>query len=132
MKKIISSPATGGQVSPAVAFLAETINAITRVDSNGDGRVVGLEVLDLGQKLAFAAFRNFAGFQLADFRAELRQVLADPVQRQVLIEVFRQKFDLQNDLIEFLIEDTLEWLDRTVVLVARWSLVAKPRDTEAA
>lgn len=118
---------SGGQVSPAVAFLAETINAITRVDGNEDGKVVGLEILDLGQKLAFAAFRNFAGFQLGDFRNELRTVLAEPVQRQGLLEVFRTKFDLQNDVIEFLIEDTIEWLDRTVVLVGRWSQVAKPR-----
>lgn len=127
MKKS-SLVANGGQVSPAVAFLAETINAITRVDGNQDGKVVGLEILDLGQKLAFAAFRNFAGFQLQDFRTELRTVLADAIQRSTLLDVFKDKFDLQNDVIEFLIEDTIEWLDRTVVLVGRWSQVAKPRD----
>lgn len=112
-------------VSRLVAFLAEAVNAVVVIDSDKDGKVQGIEILTFIQKLAIAGFRSFQGFNLEQFKSELKLVMADPVTRSQLISEFGAKFDLPNDAVEFLIEDTLAYLDMGAGLVARWKKVIK-------
>ena len=45
----------------------------------------------------------------------------DEAENQELIDFAREKFDLPDDLLEILIEDTLEWVLNGVKLANRWA-----------
>ncbi len=108
---------------PAVEFLGELITNIVRIDEDKDGKVEGMEILSFGQKTVFSGFRNFAGFNLKDFKSELSAIWSNPESKKALISAFEEKFDLDNDILEFLIEDTINYLDEGATLIGRWKKV---------
>lgn len=104
-------------VSPVVKFTGRLISQVVDLDENKNGDLEGAEILRAVQNVGFDAFAVFRGFNLADFKAQVADL--DDAERKVLINEFKEVFDLQNDDVEFLVEDVIEWLERGATLVAR-------------
>lgn len=128
--KIINLPAKlaekGIEISkPVIRDFASVISSLINIDANRDGKIDTGEGFGFGAILFNAVLRHYAN--LGEFLAEMKDT--DSAERKELITVFKEGFDLQNDEVEFLIEDVIAYLENTItegkILVDRFRNLGK-------
>ena len=108
------------------AFLGEAITAFSNADANRDGKLQGSEIAATALSVLIAGVRVFDSFDEAI--AELRNN-GSPA-RVAFINGLKGKFDLRDDELEFLIEDTISYLEGGVALVERWVAFRQPAEPQ--
>jgi hypothetical protein len=78
---------------------------------------------------AFDAFKEFVGFNFAEFKAQIRDI--DPDERKILITTFKDNFRLSEIEAELLLETWLDWLEHGVTLYERTANYIRNRRAEA-
>lgn len=104
------------------AFVGEAITSFINADTNRDGKLQGSEIAATALAVLIAGVRVFDTFDEAI--SELRT--NGSAARVALIDGLKAKFDLRDDELEFLIEDTISYLEGGVALVERWVALHKP------
>lgn len=105
------------RVTPVTSFLAEAVSALINIDADKNGAVSLAEALNSLQIIALRAVTTFVGFDMAEFRAQLKDI--DPQERKDLVETFAAKFKLPNVEAEILVEDWLRWLEQGITNIER-------------
>ncbi|HMP13447.1 MAG TPA: hypothetical protein PKD70_06190 [Saprospiraceae bacterium] len=117
------------RVKPVVRFFARFISNLLQIDSNKDGRIQWLEALNMIQVTAFDAFKEFVGFNFAEFKAQLKDI--DQTERRVLIDAFKENFRLSEIEAELLLETWLDLLEHGVTLYERTARYLETRKNAA-
>jgi hypothetical protein len=108
------------------AFVGEAITSFINADTNRDGKLQGSEIAATALAVLIAGVRVFDTFDEAI--AELRNN-GSPA-RVALIAGLKAKFDLRDDELEFLIEDTIAYVEEGVALVERWVTFRQPTEPQ--
>lgn len=109
-------------------MLGKLITTLLGIDANQDGKIVWTETLNATQTIVMMALVNIPGFDLQEFKENLRELKENPSARNELIEIFAKEFDLNNDVVEYLIEDTIHYLEDGLTLSERWIKVFKTEE----
>lgn len=109
-------------------LLGKFITTLLGIDANNDGKIVWVETLNATQTIVMSVLVNYPGFDVEEFKMQLAALKDNPAEREALINTFADEFDLRNDVVEFLIEDTLRYLEDGFTLSERWSKVFKPKE----
>lgn len=102
--------------SPLVRDVANVISAGVQIDRDGDGKIGWGEGFGFGQALISAVMRQYSNLQVA--MEQLQD--ANNAERQELIQVFADGFDLPNDEVENAVEKTMEKLN--VIATNVWDI----------
>jgi acetylglutamate kinase len=105
------------RVTPVTHFLAEAVSAIINIDSDKNGAISLAEALNALQIIGLRAVTTFVGFDMKEFREQLRDI--DAQERKQLVEAFASKFTLGNLEAEILVEDWLRWLEHGITNIER-------------
>jgi acetylglutamate kinase len=105
------------RVTPVTHLLAEAVSALINIDADKNGAVSLAEALNALQIIGLRAVTTFVGFDMKDFKDQLRDI--DAQERKQLIEAFASKFTLSNLEAEILVEDWLRWLEQGVTNIER-------------
>lgn len=108
-------------------FLGQLVTAVANIDSNGDGKISWVEILNKVQVIGLSALAIFPNVNLRVALAQLKD--ADAGERDQLIGAFSEKFDLSNDQAEWIIEDWINWLEDGFTLFKRTQATFKPVET---
>lgn len=92
------------------------VTKIATVDTNGDGKVQATELMGAVVAVVLDLTRNFASVPMGI--KELRDPNSNA--RIDLVAGVKEKFDIANEELEFLIEETLELFASAVDLVIDW------------
>lgn len=106
--------------SPLVRDLAKSVSAAFQIDANKNKKIEPMEWLAFGQVLVVSGFRHYSSAPEA-----WKDILdANSPERKELIEVFATSFDIENDKLEVLIEDSFRFIERAgtegYALALRW------------
>lgn len=118
------------RVKPVAAFLGQLITKMTTLDSNKDGKVQFLEIINALQVLGFEAFNSFYGFSFSEFKLQLRDL--DDAERQEILNAFKEKFQLTNLEAELLLEAWVDWAVQGITLIERTKAVFARTEAVAA
>lgn len=121
-----NQPADNTNAQNFGSFVGEAITSFINADTNRDGKLQGSEIAATALAVLIAGVRVFDTFDEAI--AELRN--NGSAARVALIEGLKAKFDLSNDELEFLIEDTLAYIEGGVALVERWVAFRQPTEPQ--
>jgi acetylglutamate kinase len=105
------------RVTPVTHLLAESVSALINIDADKNGAVSLAEALNALQIIGLRAVTTFVGFDMKDFKDQLRDI--DAQERKQLIEAFASKFTLPNLEAEILVEDWLRWVEQGVTNIER-------------
>jgi len=95
-------------VSPVAEFLGTFVSSIATIDKNKDGKISTLEILNTTQMVAIQGFGISSQVDWKEFREELKDL--DPEEVKLVVSHYADTFDLENDQLEWLIEDYLRVL----------------------
>ena len=102
------------------------LNAVLTIDANKDKKIELSEVLPL---LMVVVTRTMSSYgSIGQALSELKEAFVgegNAGARAELVAVFAEKFDIENDVIEELVEDTLAYLVEGYDLVLRYKALAK-------
>lgn len=107
------------KVLPLAGFIGAFISALFRLDSDGDGSITFVEILNKVQLLGLRAFSTFSDFELQSIREQIAEIKDIPARRQEVVTSFAKEFDLVDDIAEMLFEDWLYHIEHTITLVQR-------------
>lgn len=94
--------------------IGRLITAAVNVDSDKSGKIETSEWVSLIMTFAMSVGQNIAGYQA------FVELLKETDTRAEVIEAISGQFDIPNDELEELIEDTFRELNDTSGLVLRW------------
>jgi hypothetical protein len=103
------------------AFVGETITSFLNADSNRDGKLQAGEIASVVLSILISGVKVFDTFDEA--LAELRNN-GSPA-RVALLNGLKAKFDLEDDTLESLIEDTLFFIEDGIAITERWMAFRK-------
>lgn len=114
MSQFVNIPAVlnekGIEISkPVIRDFAGIISGLVTIDANNDGKVDFGEGVSFGSLLFQSVLKHYSS--ISEFIAEMKNT--DSAERKELIAVFADGFDLPNDEVEILIEDTVIYLEDT-------------------
>ena len=104
--------------------IADIINYTVGIDSDKSGKVETDELFAFLGKVANAVFTKFGFIPTAWDQIKS----ADGEGRAMIIEAFAGKFDLENDVAEFLVEDWMLHINQTAMLIKRTSVLIKKKE----
>lgn len=109
-----------------VADFAKTLNALVKIDADGNKQI---SITEVGAALLVVitnTMRNYSNaiFAIEEIKGAFTGAENAPA-RAELVGVFAEAFDLDNDVLEQLIEDTLLFAVAGYDLVTRWGGMVK-------
>ena len=104
-------------LTPIIRTLAQLITTTTKIDSDKDGKIDTAEMLSTIQFFIMKIVSVYGS--ISDALTELKDV--DSEERKVLVKVFNEEFDLENDVVEGLIEEWLVIIDQLITLGSKTS-----------
>lgn len=98
------------KLTPTLRTLAQLITSATKIDANKDSKIDTAEIFSFVQILVMKIVSVYGSLPAA--LSELQDV--DSAERKELIKVFKEEFDLADDVLEGLIEDWITVLNDLV------------------